>query len=123
MLKNQYLKCVTFALVCIVLLAPRRSETRATKGREESGDSPGEKYTVVAESIMTNTHDWLQWRKQFFLSFFCFSLLFVLYFFPKATQTVEFCVCYNLENPTVNLCALKPASVFFMNLQHSKTAS
>lgn len=56
MLNNQH---VTFALLCIVLLAPRRSEKRATKGREESEDSADEKYIVLADSMMTNPHDWL----------------------------------------------------------------
>lgn len=131
MLKKQ---CVTFALVCIVLLAPRKSETGATKESEESGDSPDEKYIVLAESTMTNPHEWLHWRKRCFLprgseislSFPCSVSLFLFvpfFFSPKATWTVEVCACYKLENPTVNLYVLKPASAFSMNLHRSETAS
>lgn len=133
MVKNQR---VTFALVCIVLLAPRRSETRATKGREVSEDSPDQKYIVLAESIMTNPHNWLHWRKlchsslqtirnQFF-SFSCsvpLFLFFFLFFYPWKQLGLLKSVCYKLEDSTVNFPVLKPASAFFMNPYHSETAS
>ena len=124
MLNNQF---ATFVPICTLQLAPITSETRTTKGRGERGGSLDEKHTIPAESMMTNHHDWLHWREprqcsfqmtkgQFSLSFFSFSLSFFPYFFPKGTRTTEVYIYYKLETPTINLCALKPASPSFMKL-------
>lgn len=91
MLNNQR---ATFAPICILQLAPITSEKITTKGRGESAGSPNEKHTVLAESMMTNHHDWLHWREtchcsfqmttgRFSLSFFSFSLSFFSTFFSQ----------------------------------------